>query len=158
MAAYKKKIVVFLAAAALSSGAMTVWAVEPPADEPTKPLFPDSYRLPDNDANVSVGSAGHLSTRELFFKMMLAVLLVAVLGAAAIYISKKFGARIANLPGKRIHIIETTHLGQRKTVHLLKVGNQQLLIGSTSDSITKLADVTAALSETDLSVTETDNN
>jgi len=82
------------------------------------------------------------------------VLLVVVLGTAAIYILKKFGARITNLPGKKVRIIETVHLGPRRAVHLLKAGNRELLIGSTTESITKLADVTDALYETDLSTTK----
>lgn len=79
---------------------------------------------------------------ELSVKMTLAVLLVIVLGAAAIYMSKKVLPRITNLPGKEIRILETAYLGPRKAVHLVKIGNQRLLIGSTNESITTLADVT----------------
>ena len=90
--------------------------------------------------------------------MMLSVLLVVALGAGVIYISKKFLPKITNLPGKQIRIIETVHLGPRKAVHLIEIGNQRFLIGSTSEGITKLADVTYAFSEMDLSAQETDNN
>ena len=82
------------------------------------------------------------STRELFFKMMLSVVLVVGLGAAAIYASRKLMGKITNLPGKRIRIVETTHLGPRKAIHLLRVGDRCLLLGSTNESITKLADLT----------------
>ena len=87
--------------------------------------------------------------------MMSSVLLVIVLGAAAIYISKKLLPKITRLPGKEIHIVETVHLGPRKTVHLLKIGGRKLLIGSTNENITRLADVTDY--PLDLSATETDN-
>jgi len=70
----------------------------------------------------------------------------------------KFGARITNLPGRQIRIIETLRLGPRKAVHLLKIGNQRLLISSTGESITKLADLTDDLPEMDLSETELDAN
>jgi len=83
---------------------------------------------------------------------------IVVLGAGAIYVSKKFGTRISNLPGKKIHIIETVSLGPRKTVHLLKIGSQGLLIGSTTESITKLADVTDVLSEIEPRTTKTDGD
>jgi len=83
-----------------------------------------------------------LGRGELFFKMMFSVVLVLVLGAAAVYMSKKVLPRITNLPGKEIRILETAHLGPRKAVHLLRIGNQRLLIGSTNESITMLADVT----------------
>jgi len=77
--------------------------------------------------------------------MMVSVILIVILGGAAMYVSKKFLPRIASQSGKNIHILETTYLGPRKTVHLLKVGEKKLLIGSTSDSIAMLADVTDAL-------------
>jgi flagellar biosynthetic protein FliO len=74
--------------------------------------------------------------------MMFSVVLVVVLGAAALYMSKKVLPRITNLPGREIRILETAHLGPRKAVHLVKIGNQRLLIGSTYESISMLADVT----------------
>jgi flagellar biosynthetic protein FliO len=75
-------------------------------------------------------------------------MVVIALGVAAAYVSKKFLPRLTEPPGKEIRIAETVHLGSRKMLHLLKVGNQRLLIGSTSESITMLGDVTEALSET----------
>jgi len=86
--------------------------------------------------------SGGLGRGELFFKMMFSVVLVIMLGAAAFYMSKKVLPRITNLPGKEIRILETAHLGPRKAVHLVKIGSQRLLIGSTNESISMLADVT----------------
>ncbi len=144
MTVNKKKIVVFLVALALGSIMLVLCSAQSAPAEQAKPLFKNSSSPFANDPNFSAAPANSPGTRELFFKMLLSVLLVVVLGAAAIYTSKKFLPRIANLPGKEMHIIETARLGPHKAVHLLKVGNQQLLIGSTSQSITKLADVTAA--------------
>ena len=134
-----------LTAVALGSIATMICSAQSAGNESTKPLFDSPGPPLANDPNLSVGSGGGLSTQELFLKMMLMVLLVIVLGAAAIYISKKFLPRLTNLPGKKIRVIETVHLGPRKAVHLLKIGNQQLLIGSTNDNITKLADLTDVL-------------
>ncbi len=171
MAANKKKIVAFLVAAALGSGILAICSAQSAPGGQAKPLFNNSGSPFANDPNFSAAPANSPSTRELFFKMMLSVLLVVALGAAVIYISKKFLPRITNLPGKKMHIIETVHLGPHKAVHLLKIGNQQLLIGSTSQNITKLADITGAaehnkepfvvpsgFSETDLSAQETNDN
>ena len=171
MTGYKKKIFAFLAAAALCSvsGVVPAFAetappkqgpAEPTTAAPKKPLPDNSSPMFANDPNFSEKSGSSFDTQELFFKMMFSVLLVVALGAATIYISKKFLPRITNLPGKAIHIVETVHIGPRKTVHLLKVGNQQLLIGSTSESITMLADVTGGSTNatTDLSAQETNNN
>ncbi len=73
--------------------------------------------------------------------MMVSVLLVITLGAAAVYASKKLLPKITSAPGREIHVIETVHLGPRKSLHLLKIGNQRILIGSTNETITKLADM-----------------
>ncbi len=59
-----------------------------------------------------------------------------------VYVSKKLLPKISNLPGKQIRVIETHHLGPRKSIHLIAAGSRRLLIGSTSETITMLADVT----------------
>lgn len=99
----------------------------------------------DNEQTATRPSADFANGGELFIKMMLSVLLVIGLGAAAIYVSKKLLPKITNLPGKEIRILETAYLGPRKAVHLVKIGNQRLLIGSTNESISMLADVTDGL-------------
>ncbi len=80
--------------------------------------------------------------REFFYKMLVSILVVAVLGAGVIYLSKKLLPKMSNLPGKQIRVIETNHLGQRKSLHLINIGSRRLLIGSTNEAITMLADVT----------------
>ena len=94
------------------------------------------------DPNSSIGPGNSQGTKELFFKMMVSVLLVVGLGAAAIYASKRLLPKITARSGKKIKVIETVYIGPRKAVHLLKINNQCLLIGSTNETITKLADVT----------------
>ncbi|KPK45155.1 MAG: hypothetical protein AMJ65_00670 [Phycisphaerae bacterium SG8_4] len=79
----------------------------------------------------------------IYYRMMLAVLIVVVLGGVAIYVSRKLLPRITNLPGKEIRVVETVHLGPKKAVHLLEVGSRRFLIGSTSESVTKLADISS---------------
>jgi flagellar biosynthetic protein FliO len=81
------------------------------------------------------------NSSELFYRTMLAVLIVIVLGISAIYVTKKILPKIANTSGKEIHIVETVHLGPRKSVHLIEIGNHRFLIGSTSENISKLADL-----------------
>jgi flagellar biogenesis protein FliO len=80
--------------------------------------------------------------REFFYKMLVSILVVAVLGAGVVYVSRKLLPKISNLPGKQIRIIETHHLGPRKSIHLISVGSRRLLIGNTSERITMLSDVT----------------
>jgi flagellar biosynthetic protein FliO len=105
--------------------------------------LPDAYySMPSNDSNFSVPQSGSFSTREMFSKMILSVLIVIILGIAAVYASKKFLPKIVNLPGKKIKVIESVALGPHKTLHLVEINNRQFLIGSTLENITKLADVT----------------
>ena len=80
---------------------------------------------------------------ELFIRTMLAVVFLIVLGAAGFYVSKRLLPKLANRPSKEIRIVETVHLGPRKAVHLIEVGNRRFLIGSTNENIRKLAEVTA---------------
>jgi len=136
--------VIFIVAA-LSGFMLAVCRAQLAVPEPAEPLSDNTSPLFAKDSNPPVRPVDNLSTKELFSKMMISVLLVVVLGVSAIYISKKFLPRITNLSGREIHIVETVHLGPRRAVHILKVGDKQLLIGSTNESITKLADVTDAL-------------
>jgi flagellar biosynthetic protein FliO len=156
VARYRKKIVVFSVIAALSGYVLVARHAQLAEAEPAKPLSDDTSPLFANDPKPTVKPADNSGTRELFFKMMLSVLLVVVLGVTAIYISKKFLPGITNLSGKEVRVVETVHLGPRRAVHLLKVGNKRLLIGSTNESITKLADITG-VSE-DLSSQGTNEN
>jgi flagellar biosynthetic protein FliO len=91
-----------------------------------------------NPAGVGLGS------RELFAKMMLSVALVAALAIAAFYVSKKVLPKVTNAPDKEIRVVETAYLGPRKTLHVVQVGNQRLLIGSTNETITTLAHLSDA--------------
>ena len=150
----RKRIVVLLLAVAFCSCAVSVCAAGGGSDEGRGSPFDSSGFAYGSDPNRIAGSDNDVSAGEMFFRMMLMVLLVIILGAAAIYLSRKLLPRFAQLSGKRIRVVETVHLGPRKTVHLLRIGNQQLLIGSTNENITRLADVTGALSEVDSPVSE----
>ncbi len=101
--------------------------------------------LPQSGAATDAGAAEpariELGTRGLFFRMTLSVALVIGLGAAALYLSKKVLPRVTNTMGREIRVIETTCLGPRKALHLVEVGNQRLLIASTSDHVTMLSHV-----------------
>ncbi len=124
-----------------------VCADEAPAQDGKKNLFSasdSSYKSPfGTESDDGLGGA--------FRRMMLAVLIVVLLGVAAMVASRKLLPKIAQTQGKKIKVVETIHLGTRKAVHLLEVGNQQILIGSTHDRITKLADI---FSETGFPLTE----
>jgi flagellar biosynthetic protein FliO len=144
--AQKKKIIVLLAAVALTCGGLVLHSAQSVTKEakPEDSAF-EMGSLFASDPNFSDGTTGPPGSGEFFSKMMLSVLIVMGLGAAALYISKKWLPRLTNLPTKEIRILETAYLGPRKAVHLVKIGQQRLLIGSTNESITMLADVTDGL-------------
>ena len=139
-----KKGVVFLMAIAVIFGGICARAKEPTPKKDEKTLtekttttersksFLDDLDL-DDDVNPGI--------REAAIKLALAILMVIVLGAATIYLSRKILPRFSGMTGKNIKVVETVHLGPRKSVHLLKIGNQQILVGSTNENITKLADI-----------------
>lgn len=154
----KKKIAVFLLATVLCSSGTFVYSSQFGENEDTKPLFSNSGSTYGNDPNFTAGLNSGSSTGKVYFKMILMVLLVVVLGAAAIYLSKKLLPGLTHPSGKQIRIIETVHLGPRKAVHLLKIGDKQILIGSTNENITKLADVMDESSEMGSPADQIDNN
>jgi len=105
---------------------------------PTQPQGSSFLADPNfaSPADISFGGGG------LFARMMLCIVLVAGLGAGVLYVSKRLLPKVAAVPGREIRIRETAYLGPRKALHLVEVGNHKLLIGSTNDRITSLADVT----------------
>lgn len=82
---------------------------------------------------------------NLLVKMAQAVIFIVVLGGIAVYLSKKIMPKFRPMSGNDINVRETIHLGPNKTVHLVEVGEKTFFIGSTSDSITMLADVSKSL-------------
>ena len=153
MIRYRKKIGVFLITVALGSSVLLLCSGQSATDETENVSAEDENKtgleklesgsLFENDSNFSMRRNNSSGSRELFFKFMVSLLFLVAMGAAAIYVSKRFGAKITNLSGKEIRIAETVHLGQRKAVHLIEIGNRRLLIGSTNENITRLADLTA---------------
>ncbi len=144
---YRRRTIAFAALLALG-GAVVLIDRAHSAAQLTNQQSPklDTGVAPADKNSFSEQFTENLSNQELFFKMTISVILVIALGGAAFYLSKRFLPRITNLPGREIHVLETAHLGSRKAVHLVEVGNQRLLIGSTAETITTLADVTDAAS------------
>ena len=154
MAGFKKKIVVSLITVALGAGVLWVCSGQSAIEgtqlenSESKTGFPFVIDLKSSGKSDYNPNSG-----ELFFRAMIAVLFVVALGVAAVYVSKKILPKITNLPGKEIRIVETAHLGPRKAVHLLDIGNQRFLIGSTNENVTKLAEIATDI--TSLSAQET---
>jgi flagellar biosynthetic protein FliO len=78
-------------------------------------------------------------TRELIVKTIGSLVLVIGLGLVAAYVLRRIGPRLCQIPGKQIRVVETTALGPKKALHVVEVGPQRFLIGSTPDQVTMLA-------------------
>lgn len=144
----RKKIVVFVITVVLGGSVLLVCSAQPATDgTELENSESKSNSLFGNDPNFVTNTNSGSGTRELFFRFMVSVLFLVALGAGGIYISKRFLPKITNLSGKEIRIVETVHLGPRKAVHLLEIGERRFLIGSTNENITRLADLTSAFTE-----------
>jgi len=128
------KIVALLLAALLSVAA----AAPNSAPHPAAGLGASNLA---RDSNLTFGTDQQFDTSGMFWRMMLAVILVLALGIAAFYVSRKLGGRIINLPSRQIRLVETFYLGSRKSLHLIKAGDKNILIGTTQTTITTIADL-----------------
>ena len=143
MAINKIKLVGITAGLILAGGLLSA-AVGASSSSGQEPNAATSQQIQKNTSGSqpSYEPFGVSGEREFIYKMLLSILVVAGLGAGVVYVSKKLLPKISNLPGKQIRVIETHHLGPRKSIHLIAAGSRRLLIGSTSETITMLADVT----------------
>ena len=168
VAGFKKKILlvlvtvllgadslIFCSAQAQSSGADSEKA-QPNSNQPEAETESKNTQLFNKDPDFFGKSDYNAGGWEFSLRAVLAIVFVLALLIAAIYISKKYLPKIANLPGRDIRVIETIHLGPRKAVHVLEVYNRRFLIGSTNENVTKLADLGNDL--VDLSAQEANYN
>jgi len=83
---------------------------------------------------------------ELVGQFVKGILFVALLATGVFFMSKKVLPKFAVKTGKNISITETVQLGRNKTLHLVKINdNQTMLIGSTNENINLIADVTVSI-------------
>jgi flagellar biogenesis protein FliO len=143
MAMNKIKLVAIIAGLILAGGLLSTAVGASPSmgQEPNATAYQQMQKNTPGSQS-SYEQFGVSGGREFFYKMLLSILVVAGLGAGVVYVSRKLLPKISNLPGKQIRVIETHHLGHRKSIHLIATGSRRLLIGSTSETITMLADVT----------------
>jgi flagellar biosynthetic protein FliO len=137
----KRRKVAMMFAGVVVAGSLVGLAARPTDQAKPDASAPQTQRFLLNDPNLARQGDLGIGSKELFFKMMLSVLLVVALAAGALYLSKKVLPNITKAGGREIQIIETAYLGPRKALHLVEIGGQRLLIGSTNESIAKLAEV-----------------
>lgn len=130
----------------LSLAALASFVVAAP-NEPLHSASPLSDSILARDPNFPIGADRQFNTGGIYWRMMLAVLLVLVLGIAAYYVSKKLSGKIINLPNRQIKLVETLYMGSRKALHLIKVGNKSFIIGTTPTTITRITELERDISD-----------
>lgn len=108
--------------------------VKPPAPKPETPLKLDT--LKENEP-------GGYSISTLLFRTFGALLLIVGLIAASGWGLRKFGFARQKGKGEEAHsltVVNTVALGDKKTLQVVRFGERTLLIGSTSQGITLLAE------------------
>ena len=104
---------------------------------------------PDDD-NPGLGSE-RFDSGSLFAQSVAAVFVILVLGAAAIFVVKRWLPRLGIAQGRRINVLETVYLGSRRSLHMVQVGDRTLLVGDTRDRLGLLADLTGSVDPGDAS-------
>lgn len=99
-----------------------------------------------------------LDTSEALKKLLASMLVIIVLGGAAIYLTKKVMPKVNAAMGKEIKVIESLRLGPRKHLYLVRIGNRKLLVAGGGESVNCLADVTEALAQPPKDVPEGQKN
>ncbi len=146
MKTQNKKTAALLVALVIGGGLVGLGAHSPDPNQATAPAqtpaggseTQGSYL---DDSRLTPPSGPSLEDGKLFLKMIGSIVLVVALAIAALYVSKKVLPRVTNASGKEIRVMETAYLGPRKALHLVEIGHQKLLIGSTNENIATLAHI-----------------
>jgi flagellar biogenesis protein FliO len=115
------------------------------SDAPAKTANTAYWAL--SDANQAIGSPLNSSTSEALRTLMVSIIVLIVVGTLAIYAAKKWLPKISLAKGKNISVLESVQLAPNRAVHLVQVGSQRFLLGSSNESVRMLADVTLALTD-----------
>ena len=144
----RKKVVIF--AITIMLGCCLLFVCSAKSSTNGSELKSSEYKsnsLFSNDPNYLTKTNSGTGMRTLVYRFVVSILFLIALGVGGIYVSKRFLPKITNMTDKEIRIVETVHLGPRKALHLLEIGDRRFLIGSTNENITRLADLTSAFTE-----------
>jgi len=140
-------VAMILATAAVSGSALGQTTQTGPASQPGSQKEVGQAGPPASDGSQSLGLRDDYGMEGPVVKILVYTFVVLVLGVAAILFLKKVLPRlgVSKPGGRNVSVVETAYLGPRKSVHLLAVGSRRILVGSSRDTLTMLADVTDAI-------------
>ena len=136
----EKNVVISLAVLTLLMVALAAPTDAAP-NEPMRQVVQPKDSIFSREPNFTFGTDQQFDTGSIYWRMVLAILLVLALGVAAFYVSKRLGGKIVNIPNRQIKLVETLYLGSRKALHLIKVGDRSIIVGTTPTAITGIADL-----------------
>lgn len=88
----------------------------------------------------------HLS-RQLWRQFFVLLVVVAAMGAAGWYLSRRLMASTTLSKSRCLRIIDTIRLSPRKSIHIVAVGKRAFLIGAGQDQIQLLADISDSIEQ-----------
>lgn len=114
------------------------------SDFERKKLDPKAFDADDKQA--SGKDSGSSSSGGSFFRFIFGLIVVvgAILGVH--WLLKRWGqSRIQGVAGRTgvIDVVATTNLAQGRTLHLVRVGSELVLVGATEQSITRIGEMDA---------------
>ncbi|MCX5654057.1 MAG: flagellar biosynthetic protein FliO [Planctomycetota bacterium] len=129
----------------LAAGSVPARAAAPEAkaSPEAKADKPALIGLPDRPLP-RLGTDDQASAR-LLWQSLAAVLVILALGGIGTWVVRRLLPRMTAARGNRMQRLETFHLAPQQTLHLMRVGDLNLLIGASRERLTLLADVTGAV-------------
>lgn len=128
-----------LAAGSVSDSNDAESAAEPNETKSDYESWTDKQQKDNNDM---------LNDTDVTGKLLISIFVIIVLGFVAFYLSRKVLPRVANMNGKEVRVVETVHLGNQRSLHLVEVSGRRFLLGSTSQEVSRLAEIGGDISET----------
>ena len=75
------------------------------------------------------------------WKLLAYVVVILVLGAGALVVTRKFLPRLRIAGGREMSVVETAHLAPRVTLHLVEAGGKRFMVGATRERVSMLAEI-----------------
>ena len=100
-----------------------------------------------SDANQTPQAPLSSSTTEALRTLLISIIVLVAIGTLLIHASRKWLPKISGLKNKHILVLESVQLAPNRAVHLVQVGSQRFMLGSSNESVRMLADVTLALTD-----------
>jgi flagellar biogenesis protein FliO len=116
--------------------------LRPCLGESSTSVRPDSSTQPSGSWNPQSDKPVDSLQNKLTSRLFLMLGFIAVAGVGVWYFVKKMNTSWAGAKDGQLQIVETMHLGPRKTIHIIRAGKKRLLIGNSNEGIRLLADLT----------------